>query len=176
MHVSLGVGIEGAPTPAGHTRTYAHYAAYMPLNYFHHLVSLILDGSFVRIPDFRVVFADGGIDILTPLIWRLDTFWRAMREQTPWVDRMPSSYLAEHVRFVFSVFEGFPDPAVASDWLDLTGKTDMLMFGSNYPFRTLATPGNLADGLLDSQRDAILFANAANFYGLTSTVTSEQKG
>lgn len=164
MHVAMGAGIENPPTPAGHTRTYAHYAAYMPLNYFHHLSSLILDGTFARIPDLKVVFADGGLDILTPLIWRLDTFWRAMREQTPWVDRTPSTYLRDHVRFVFSSLEGSGDVSYAAEWLEMTGKTDLLMFGSNYPFWSRATVNDLNAGLLDEQRERILYRNARELY------------
>ena len=39
--------------------------------------------------------------LLTPLMWRLeDSFWVSMvRDQTPWVDRFPSEYLIDHVRF-----------------------------------------------------------------------------
>ena len=64
-----------APTFAGHAHTYPGYAAFMPLNYFVHLATLIVEGVFGRLPDLKfVVFADGGYDILTPLMWRLDTF------------------------------------------------------------------------------------------------------
>lgn len=166
VHISAGSGIERAPSPAGHMRTFAHYAAYMPLNYFHHLSSLIMDGTLARIPDVRFVFADGGSDILTPLIWRLDTFWRSMRDQTPWVRDVPSSYLADHVRFVVSGLEGPDDPAVAGDWLALTGKDALTMYGSNYPYWSSIDPGRLPDGYFDDQRRRILHDTAAAFYGL----------
>lgn len=169
VHVSQGTGIEGAPTPAGHTRTYPHYASYMPLNYFHHLTSLILDGSFQRIPDLKFVFADGGADILTSLIWRFDTFWRAMREQTPWITRQPSSFLAEHVRFVWSDLEGPTDPSMVSDWFQMSGQEDLIMYGSNYPYWSTAPTNSLPEGLLEAQRQKILFENAAALYGLQAT-------
>ena len=72
----------------------------MPLNSFVHLATLIIEGVFGRHPDLRFVFADGGYDMLTPLMWRLDTFWMSMRDQTPWVDRYPSEYLPDHVRLL----------------------------------------------------------------------------
>ena len=87
---------------AGHAYTYPGYAAFMPLNSFVHLATLIIEGTFGRLTDLRFVFADGGYDILTPLMWRLDTFWMSMRDQTPWVDRYPSEYLRDHVRFCSS--------------------------------------------------------------------------
>lgn len=166
LHITNASGIERPPSPTGHIRTFAHYAAYMPLNYFHHLSSLIMDGTLARIPDVRFVFADGGIDILTPLIWRLDTFWRSMREQTPWVEDVPSTYLGEHVRFCVSGYEGPVDPYLAADWLALTGKDDLLLYASNYPYWSSTTPDQLPEGYFDDQRQWILHDNAARLYGL----------
>jgi predicted TIM-barrel fold metal-dependent hydrolase len=165
VHITGGAGIEYPPTPAGHARTYPHYAAYMPLNYFHHLASLITDGAFSRNPDLVFVFADGGIDILTPLIWRLDTFWRSMRDQTPWVDRYPSEYLRDHVRFCFEPHEGPTASAMTSDWLALGGKEDLLMFASNYPYWSTVGVDALPAELSDEQRAKILGATAAQLYG-----------
>jgi len=75
VHINGGNGVDHAPTFAGHAYTYPGYAAFMPLNSFVHLATLIIEGMFGRHPDLRFVFADGGYDILTPLMWRLDTFW-----------------------------------------------------------------------------------------------------
>ncbi len=101
VHINGGNGVDYAPTFAGHAYTYPGYAAFMPLNSFVHLATLIIEGMFGRHPDLRFVFADGGYDLLTPLMWRLDTFWMSMRDQTPWVDRYPSEYLPDHVRFCY---------------------------------------------------------------------------
>ena len=95
VHINGGNGVDHPPTFAGHAHTYPGYAAFMPLNYFVHLATLIVEGMFGRHPGLKFVFADGGYDILTPLMWRLDTFWLSMRDQTPWVDRYPSEYLAQ---------------------------------------------------------------------------------
>ena len=113
VHINGGNGVDHAPTFAGHAYTYPGYAAFMPLNSFVHLATLIIDGMFGRHPDLRFVFADGGYDLLTPLMWRLDTFWMSMRDQTPWVDRYPSEYLPDHVRFCSSAFDGPTDESQA---------------------------------------------------------------
>ena len=62
MHINGGNGIDYPPTFAGHAHTYPGYAAFMPLNYFVHLATLIIEGVFGRHPDLRFVFADGGSD------------------------------------------------------------------------------------------------------------------
>jgi hypothetical protein len=60
VHINGGNGVDYAPTFAGHTSTYPGYAAFMPLNSFVHLATLIIEGVFGRHADLRFVFADGG--------------------------------------------------------------------------------------------------------------------
>lgn len=167
VHINGGNGVDYAPTFAGHAHTYPGYAALMPLNYFVHLATLIVEGVFGRHRDVRFVFADGGYDILTPLMWRLDTFWMSMRDQTPWVDRPPSDYLAEHVRFCSSSFDGPTDAHDASRWMEFTNRSDLVMYGSAYPHWSMATPERTVDGLDPEQRRKVLWHNATTFYNLT---------
>ena len=113
VHINGGNGVDYAPTFAGHAGTYPGYAAFMPLNSFVHLATLIIEGVFGRQPDLRFVFADGGYDLLTPLMWRLNTFWMSMRDQTPWVDKYPSEYLPGQVRYCTSAFDSPTDDGQA---------------------------------------------------------------
>lgn len=168
VHINGGNGVDYAPTFAGHAHTYPGYAAFMPLNYFVHLATLIVEGVFGRHPGLRFVFADGGYDILTPLIWRLDTFWVSMRDQTPWVDRYPSEYLAQHVRFCSSAFDGPTKPDNAARWMRFTNRDDLVMFGSGYPHWSTCSPHDVVDGLDADQRDKVLWHNAAQLYGLSA--------
>jgi predicted TIM-barrel fold metal-dependent hydrolase len=168
VHVNGGNGVDHAPTFAGHAYTYPGYAAFMPLNSFVHLATLIIDGMFGRHPGLRFVFADGGYDILTPLMWRLDTFWMSMRDQTPWVDRYPSEYLRDHVRFCSSALDGPTDAGHAERWLDFTDKADLLMYGSSYPHWSSSKPDDAVAGLNDVQRQKVLWRNASDLYGVAA--------
>jgi len=140
-----------------------------------HLATLIIEGVFGRHPALKFVFADGGYDILTPLMWRLDTFWLSMRDQTPWVDRYPSEYLPGHVRFCSSALDGpLEDGAGGAAgkmqrWMDFTSKSDLLMYGSGYPHWSTSEPDLTAAGLGDEQRDKVLWRNASELYGLVPT-------
>lgn len=168
VHINGGNGVDRAPTFAGHADTYPGYAALMPLNYFVHLATLIIEGTFGRIPNLRFVFADGGYDILTPLIWRLDTFWLSNRDQTPWVDRYPSEYLREHVRFCTSAFDGPTDAGHVQQWMQFTDRADLLMYGSNYPHWSTTSPDDAIIGLDAEQRQKVLWRNATDVYSLVS--------
>ncbi len=138
----------------------------MPLNSFVHLATLIIEGMFGRHPNLRFVFADGGYDILTPLMWRLDTFWMSMRDQTPWVDRYPSEYLPDHVRFCSSALDGPTDASQAERWLNFTDKADLLMYGSSYPHWSTSKADDVVAGLNDAQREKVLWRNASDLYGV----------
>lgn len=167
VHINGGNGVDHPPTFAGHAHTYPGYAAFMPLNYFVHLATLIVEGVFGRHPGLKFVFADGGYDILTPLMWRLDTFWLSMRDQTPWVDRYPSEYLPEHVRFCSSALDGPVDTGQSQRWMDFSGKADLVMYGSGYPHWSTTAAEVVADGLAVEQREKLLWRNATELYALT---------
>jgi predicted TIM-barrel fold metal-dependent hydrolase len=162
----MGNGITHPPTPSGITRTYSHLAAYQPVTFVWHLLNMIAEGVFEEFRDLKVIFADGAADMLTPFIWRMDTFGRPHLEQTPWAPEMPSDYLAGHVFFVHNRIDGPGDADYAGEWLRMTGKEDMLLFGSSYPDWQTASPTDLPSAWSDGQRAKVLGRNAARIYGL----------
>ncbi len=169
IHLEKGVGVTHPPTPSGTTRTYSHHAAYQGMTYIWHLMNMIAEGVFAEFSDLKVIFGDGAADILTPFIWRMDTFGRPHLEQTPWAPQIPSDYLAGHVYFVNGALDGPPtDADFASEWLRMTGKEDMLLFGSSYPEWQLSTPADLPAGWSDEQRAKVLGANAARLFRLST--------
>ena len=44
-------------------------------------------------------------------LWRLDTYWKALRSEVPWVKRPPSEYVADHVRLATQPIERPDDDA-----------------------------------------------------------------
>lgn len=173
VHTEVGSGIDNAPTPSGVPRTYPHYATFNPLNYLYHLMNMIAEGVFERFGDLKFVFADGAGDLVTPFIWRMDTFGRPHLEQTPWAPEMPSDYLPGHVYFVQGSLDGPGDVPYAGEWLRMTGKEDMVVFGSSYPHWHAGDHRTLPSAWSERQRDKVLFGNAAKLYGLTGALTQE---
>ena len=172
VHIETGNGIGYAPTPSGHPRTYEQYLGFMAVNYVYHLMNMIAEGVFEQFPGFKVVWADGGADLLTPFTWRMDTFGRPHLEQTPWAPRMPSDYLPGHVYFVQGSLDGPGDVAFAGEWLSFTGKDEMLMFGSSFPHWQHNDPDALPASLSVAQRDRVLWRNAAELYGIDTLATT----
>ncbi len=160
-----GTGLEFPPTPVGYPRYFIEYASFASANFSTHLASLIAEGVFDKYPDLKFVFADGGHDLLTQLIWRLDTTFPACRGETPWVKRMPSEYLADHVRFVSAKHERPNlEGAALEDWIRISRADSLLMFGSHFPHWTTMRPSDLLPELPDPTRRRLLGGNAAEFY------------
>jgi predicted TIM-barrel fold metal-dependent hydrolase len=165
VHADGGAGVEFWPTCAGPAAHYVDYAALLPMTFAVHLFSLIAEGVFERLSGLRVVFADGAFDALAPLVWRFDKDWLPSRSEVPWVQRAPSSYLRDHVRFCSSAFDGPPDPRDAARWLEVSDAAHLQMFASNHPHRELHDHETaFAEAGIDRAR--VMALNACELYGL----------
>ncbi len=166
VHVDGGSGVELQSTPVGTAAHHFEWSALYPLNFGVHLASLIAEGVFARLPGLRFVFADGGLDMLPPLAWRMDKNWRPTRHETPWMTETPTAYLGEHVRFLTHRLEGPGDPATRARWLALSGAADLLMYGSSYPAWDGCDPATAVDGADEATAGRILGGSARAWYQL----------
>lgn len=177
VHLDAGAGAELESSPVGDFRHFAEYSCFSPNNFYFHLANLITNGVFDRLPDLVFVFADGGADQLMPLIWRLDADWRANLDDHPWARKQPSSYLADHVRFVTNPMEGPIAPQSWPRWLELNDAARLLMYGSDYPHWTFTAPGELLPDTVDEGiRQRILGGNAAGLYRLEPSTDTSRGG
>jgi predicted TIM-barrel fold metal-dependent hydrolase len=121
------------------------------------LASLVYDGIFERFPRLMVVFAGFGFAWAPPVVWRLDSEWRGLRIEVPWVVRPPSEYVAEHVRFVVDGACELDHPEV---WLlaEMLGE-DALLWGSDEPFCD-TNPASVLAAAPEGLRDGLAAANA----------------
>jgi predicted TIM-barrel fold metal-dependent hydrolase len=157
-------GVQFPATLAGTPRYHIEKVVLAPVNYAFHLASLLAEGVFERHPDLRVVFADGGHDLLPPLMWRLDKDWRPQRAEVPWVKRSPLEYVRTHVRFVTDSLAGGDDPDVWGYWQGLAWADEIVMFGSRYPTWGALGPDSAARGLDEAARERVLGGNARDLY------------
>jgi predicted TIM-barrel fold metal-dependent hydrolase len=159
-----GAGVEHPPTMTGWPATFAEYATIEPWNGAGHVATFICHGAFERIPGLVVVVVGGAFDTAATLLWRLDKEWLQGRVEIPWVERRPTDYLADHVRYVLHVADG-PRSAVAfSELVDLTESAGLLMFGSRYPGWEYEPSSAALARLRDEIREPIMRGNAAQTY------------
>jgi len=131
-----------------------------------HLVSLICHGTFERVPGLKVLLMEGGLAWLPGVLWRLDTNWRGLRAEVPWVDRLPSEIMREHVRFTTQPLEHTNGhDALLWEMLAAVGAPDILCFSSDYPHWDFDPPDRLMARLPAAWREAIMHDNAAELFG-----------
>jgi predicted TIM-barrel fold metal-dependent hydrolase len=155
------------PTSSGWPSFYFEEYAGMAQVFQSQVLSLIAEGVFDRFPDLHVVCAEGGFSWVPALLWRFDKVWKGLRRDVPWVRRLPSEYVAAHLRFTIRPLDLPPGGDAFGAVIDDLGSGDLLLFGSDYPhwhFDALedAVPCGLPPGV----RQAVLVDNARGFYGL----------
>jgi uncharacterized protein len=128
-----GAGVEFFPTAAGWCRHFVEYSILYPLTFTQHLASLIAEGVLDRWPELRIVFVDGGADLLKPLIWRADKDWRGTLIETPWLKMHPGEYVERSVRFCLTGLEGPRTVADAARWSNVSRLASLLIWATRFP-------------------------------------------
>lgn len=130
------------------------------------LNSLIAEGVFVKFPGLKVVLAESGVSWLPSCMWRLDKTWRAMRFETPWLDRLPSETIRAHVRLTLTPFDGPDDPAVVAAIVDQIGSDEMLLHASDYPHAHFDGTDAIPPGIPAELERKMRFDNPRATYGI----------
>ena len=60
--------------------------------------SLIVEGVFEKFPTLKFAFIEVQQMWAVQVMWHLDFDWKSIRDQTPWLERLPSQYFREHIR------------------------------------------------------------------------------
>jgi predicted TIM-barrel fold metal-dependent hydrolase len=166
VHLDGGGGAELPPTAMGYPLVNEEYNAFYPMHATAHLASLIGEGVFERFENLRFVFADGGLGMFAPILWRLDKEWKSWRWVTPWVEKNPSQYAREHVRLVIGA--GDLDLARGpGNWL-MPSETAaaMVMYGSSLGDWDYVPAADARSAIPEPIAAALLARNACDLYKL----------
>lgn len=122
---------DGAPTAAGWPSYHLEQHAAAPQVFFSQLVSMIGEGLFQAVPDLRVAFLESGFSWLPVVMWRMNSEWKGLRRDIPWVSRPPADLVREHVRVSVQPLDDVPESQLPQiiDWIG----EDVLMYASDYP-------------------------------------------
>lgn len=129
------------------------------------VISLVCSGAFERFPALKVVITEGGFAWLPDVLWRLDKNVKGLRDEVPWIRRLPSEYIFEHVRFTS---QPLPEPRRREHLhalCDMARADTTLMFSSDYPHWDFDDPTSALKGLPADIRQRVRVDNARETYG-----------
>lgn len=166
-------GLLVAIHPSSYAPTAIGYPPYLvewricsaPQHHMSQVVSLIFSGVFERHPELRMVLIEGGWTWLPHLLGRMDENYRSLRAEVPWLKRMPSRYVLDHMRFTTQ-----PMPDMTADqllsFLELIGSDEMLLFSSDYPHFDADNPFRAFPRVPSDLMRKIQYENAKSWYRL----------
>jgi predicted TIM-barrel fold metal-dependent hydrolase len=164
---SLGDGASGAaaaPLASGRPNFYFEYHSGAVEGMMTHVMSFLAHGVLERYPSLRLVLDEGGVAWIPAFLRRLDTNYRGLRREIPWLAKLPSEYFLERVRVTTQPLD--LDGALFAPVEEL-GMDDVLMFASDYPHWDTDDVLQIRGRLPRAWRDKVLWENANTLYDLT---------
>lgn len=130
------------------------------------VVSLVCEGVFEEFPELKVVLTEGGFGWLPPLMWRLNKNWKGLRREVPWVKRLPSEVIREHIRLTTQPMEEPENPKHFLTLLEMLGSDEILLFSTDYPHWDFDSPDQAFPVALPPELERKIFSeNARAVYG-----------
>jgi uncharacterized protein len=167
IHPNSGDGIFAtAPRLAGGPPTYyVEWHTGLSQVFHANLTSLVCHGVFERFPDLKVVVTEGGIAWVPDVLWRLDKNVKGLRDEVPWIRRLPSDYVFEHVRFTTQPFVEPRRREHLHTLCDIVQADKTLMFSSDYPHWDFDDPKRALTWLPNDVVNQVRADNATELYG-----------
>ena len=128
-----GAGVTNPPTAAGYPSYYLEMRMARPQIAQAHVVSLVCEGVFEKFPSLQWLFVEVDTWWIPGLLWHFDGDWKGLRDTTPWVKRLPSEYIREHVRVGTQPLEQPPRRQDMATFMDWAHADEMLVFASDFP-------------------------------------------
>ena len=131
---SEGRGVAGPPTVVRGGLPQVHeWHTCLPVTAQAHVVSLVCQGVFVKYPCLKVVLVECGMGWLPHVMWRLDKNYKALRNEVPWLERLPSEYIKAHIRLTTQPVEEPESDAQFLSLLEMMDAGQTLMLSTDYP-------------------------------------------
>lgn len=133
------------------------------------IASLLFEGVFVRFPKLKFLAAEFGFSWVPHLLWRVDQNWRQFRREVPWLEKKPSEYLLEHVRFTSQPLEEPEKDEHLTQILEMMHADRTILFSTDYPHWDTDNPKLTFRNLPEALKRRIFYDNAAEFFGLNNS-------
>lgn len=165
-HITLsGVYSTGMTIGAGPSVNYLDYRACQVYPHISQISNLVCHGIFETFPKLKFLFAEIGFPWLVDLMWRIDQFWRGLRDQTPFLRRPPSEYLLDHIRVATQPWPEPGNPEHVGAMLEMIEADRTLLFATDYPHWDSDVPSRIAQQIPEHMRRRVMVENAVELFG-----------
>lgn len=174
LHPSTTAVIANASSmPSGMAANYLQSHTALPTFFMSDVISLMFEGVFEQFPGLRVALVEGGVSWMVHLLWRMDKEYKALRHEAPYLKRLPSAYIRDHVRLTTQPIE---EPRHVDDLVrifEILDADTTVMYASDYPHYDYDPPTALPKKLGETTLRRILHDNAAEFFRLPCATPHE---
>ncbi|HEX5506636.1 MAG TPA: amidohydrolase family protein [Thermomicrobiales bacterium] len=161
-----GAGMAGPPTGVGYPTYYIETRMARPQMAMAHAVSFIAEGVFEKYPTLKVLIDECDQFWAVGLMWHMDADWKSLRDQTPWVRRLPSEYFREHIRVGSQPMLEPEDDGQFFDMLDALHADETLVYSSDWPHWDWDDPATTFPKLPERLHRRVFSETARELFGL----------
>jgi predicted TIM-barrel fold metal-dependent hydrolase len=165
-HVGLeGTGIANPLTSVGYATTFLEFHTDLAMCSMAHCVSLIAEGVFEEFPTLKFAILEAGISWVPHVMWRMDRSYKALKAEVPYLKRLPSEYLVEHMRFSTQPIEEPPEGRDLLAMYEMMQAERTVLFASDYPHWDFDNPLTAFSFFPADLKQRIFVDNAVELYG-----------
>ncbi len=161
-----GAGMAGSPTGVGYPTYYIETRMARPQMAMAHAVSFIAEGVFEKYPGLKVLFNETDQFWAVGLMWHMDADWKSLREQTPWVKRLPSEYFLDHIRLGSQPMLEPENNQQFFNMLEALHADQTLIYCSDWPHWDWDDPATTFPKLPERLHERVFSENARELFGL----------
>ena len=159
-HIGGGGPSGNTPTPVGYPTYYVETRLARQSVAMAQAASLIVEGVFEKFPTLMFGIIEVQQMWAVSLMWQLDFDWKAIGDQTPWLNRLPSEYFREHIRVGTQPMHEPERPEHLQQSLEMLHADETLIFCSDFPHFDQSDPVTALPGISDHLRRRIFSDNA----------------
>lgn len=161
-----GAGMAGPPTGVGYPTYYIETRMARPQMAMAHSVSFIAEGVFEKYPGLKVLIDECDQFWAVGLMWHMDADWKSLRDQTPWLKKLPSEYFREHIRVGSQPFMEPENHSQLAAMMEALHADQTLVFSSDWPHWDWDDPATTFDGLSEALHRRIFAETACDLLGI----------
>lgn len=145
-------------------RYFIEWHTLIPTAHMMQVTNMVFNGVFEKFPELKLLMIEGGFTHMPHLMRKMDQQYKDLRHEVPWIKRMPSDIVREHIKFTTQPLEEMSKREFMQ-LMEQMGSEDLVCFSTDYPHWDYdspfaALPPNLDEGL----RRKIFSENARSLY------------